>query len=408
MSDCEVRAARRDGYEHMRLAVPILLTAFFLVLNPPAPMAQEIPAQETVSEQSVTLEEPADADAPVQSDDVGQGITTQAPADVMMPARSDDAGQSRETDRAANPSPSDPAPENATTEAATTAPEDAGTSQAGDEADAPAPGRPATADAADPALVSNQPHKNLPHNLSPWGMFMAADWVVKAVMIGLAVASFMVWTIWVAKSIEIFISKRNASRAVKIISSAATLEDASGRLSGRRGVCSDMLRSAADELERSQGSLDHAGHAGVKERLGVRLARIQTRAGARLARGTGFLATVGATAPFIGLFGTVWGIMNSFIGISQTQTTNLAVVAPGIAEALLATGIGLVAAIPAVIIYNGFARSLRGYRQLLGDAAAGIDCLLSRDLDFRKSPSKRAAGTKAAKLRAVPNAAMES
>ena len=94
-------------------------------------------------------------------------------------------------------------------------------------------------------------------------------------------------------------------------------------------------------------------------------------------KGTGLLATIGSTAPFVGLFGTVWGIMNSFIGISKAQTTNLAVVAPGIAEALLATAIGLFAAIPAVIIYNQFARWIGGYKGLLGDAvgrgaAAGV------------------------------------
>ena len=98
-------------------------------------------------------------------------------------------------------------------------------------------------------------------------------------------------------------------------------------------------------------------------------------------RGTGVLATIGATAPFVGLFGTVWGIMNSFIGISKAQTTNLAVVAPGIAEALLATAIGLFAAIPAVIIYNQFARSLGRYRALVGDASAEVLNLVSRDLD---------------------------
>ena len=100
------------------------------------------------------------------------------------------------------------------------------------------------------------------------------------------------------------------------------------------------------------------------------------------------LATIGATAPFVGLFGTVWGIMNSFIGISKSQTTNLAVVAPGIAEALLATALGLVAAIPAVVIYNVFARSIAGYRALLGDASAEVMRLVSRDLD-RRAPCRR-------------------
>jgi biopolymer transport protein ExbB len=121
--------------------------------------------------------------------------------------------------------------------------------------------------------------------------------------------------------------------------------------------------------------------AGVKERIASRLERVEAAAGRQMIRGTGFLATIGATAPFVGLFGTVWGIMNSFIGISKVQTTNLAVVAPGIAEALLATALGLVAAIPAVVMYNMFLRWIAGYRALHADAAADILRLISRDLD---------------------------
>ena len=130
---------------------------------------------------------------------------------------------------------------------------------------------------------------------------------------------------------------------------------------------------------------------GLKERVASRLSRIEAQAGRRMSRGTGVLATIGSTAPFVGLFGTVWGIMNSFIGISESQTTNLAIVAPGIAEALLATAIGLVAAIPAVVIYNVFARSITGYRQLLADASAGVERLVSRDVDFATVPAARAA-----------------
>jgi biopolymer transport protein ExbB len=111
------------------------------------------------------------------------------------------------------------------------------------------------------------------------------------------------------------------------------------------------------------------------------LSRIEAHAGRRMVKGTSVLATIGSTAPFVGLFGTVWGIMKSFIGISQAQTTNLAVVAPGIAEALLATAIGLVAAIPAVVVYNVFARSIGGYKALLSDASAEVMRHLSRDLD---------------------------
>jgi biopolymer transport protein ExbB len=117
------------------------------------------------------------------------------------------------------------------------------------------------------------------------------------------------------------------------------------------------------------------------------------RAEARRVRlGMGLVATIAATSPFVGLFGTVWGIMNSFIGISKSQTTNLAVVAPGIAEALLATAIGLVAAIPAVIIYNYYARVTKAYLELVGRAAGATGRQLSRDLDSLHSlPLRRAA-----------------
>ena len=131
------------------------------------------------------------------------------------------------------------------------------------------------------------------------------------------------------------------------------------------------------ELKLSAGSFERDG---IKERIASRLERIEAAYGRRILRGTGVLATISATAPFVSLFGTVWGIMNSFIGISKSHTTNLTVVAPGIAEALLATAFGLAAAIPAVVIYNVFTRSITGYRELLGDTAAEILRLVSRDL----------------------------
>ncbi|WP_437179036.1 tonB-system energizer ExbB [Neorhizobium galegae] len=227
---------------------------------------------------------------------------------------------------------------------------------------------------------------DLPHNLSPWGMFMAADWVVKSVMIGLAFASLTTWTVWLAKTLELAGARTRAARTLKVIRTSRTLSEAVGAAGGRGGPAALMLRSAAEEMQLSEAALDHAHGDGVKERVGSALSRIEAYAGRRMSRGTGVLATIGSTAPFVGLFGTVWGIMNAFIGISESQTTNLAVVAPGIAEALLATAIGLVAAIPAVVIYNVFARSITGYRQLLADAAAGVERLVSRDLDFRKVP----------------------
>ncbi|MBW8302104.1 MAG: tonB-system energizer ExbB [Hydrogenophaga sp.] len=249
-------------------------------------------------------------------------------------------------------------------------------------------GVPVTAEAAVGSPEGGEnPRADLPHNLSPLGMFMAADWVVKGVMLSLAFASLVTWTVWLAKTLQLTGARLRAARGLKAIIEAHTLETALGRVARHGGVVASMLRSASAEIRLSDAAIDHVGGDGVKERVASALARIEVRAGRQIAKGTGVLATIGSTAPFVGLFGTVWGIMNAFIGISESQTTNLAVVAPGIAEALLATAIGLVAAIPAVIIYNVFARSVTGYRQLLGDAAAGIERLVSRDLDYRKVPN---------------------
>jgi biopolymer transport protein ExbB len=159
------------------------------------------------------------------------------------------------------------------------------------------------------------------------------------------------------------------------------------RLADSRGEVIQFLDASVTELKVSPGSTDREG---IKERIASRLERIEASYGRRILRGTGVLATIGATAPFVGLFGTVWGIMNSFIGISKSHTTNLAVVAPGIAEALLATAFGLAAAIPAVVIYNVFARSIAGYRAGLGDAAAEVLRLVSRDLDRAVVPAPSA------------------
>ncbi len=249
------------------------------------------------------------------------------------------------------------------------------------------PNAPAPAGSIEPELAA-VPRQDLPHNLSPIGMFLAADIIVKAVMLSLAFASLLTWTIWLAKTLQIAGARARTLRGLKLIGGAQTLAAAIAAMEKRRGVVSVMLKLAADELRYSDAAIDHAGGEGVKERVGSTLGRIEAQAGRRMAKGTGVLATIGSTAPFVGLFGTVWGIMNAFIGISESQTTNLAVVAPGIAEALLATAIGLVAAIPAVIIYNVFARSVTAYRQLLADAAAAVERLVSRDLDFRKVPGE--------------------
>jgi biopolymer transport protein ExbB len=227
-------------------------------------------------------------------------------------------------------------------------------------------------------------------NLSPIGMYRSADIVVKLVMLGLVFASFVTWTVWVAKTLEFWGARWRVRRARAVLAKAATLVEAGRCPEARRGVVGRMMAEARSELTQSEPALDHAGHSGLKERLTAALARLEAEAGRRMARGTGVLATIGSTAPFVGLFGTVWGIMNSFISIAESNTTNLAVVAPGIAEALLATAMGLVAAIPAVVIYNLFARSIAGYRLLLGDAGERIERLVSRDLDHRAIPPENA------------------
>jgi biopolymer transport protein ExbB len=214
--------------------------------------------------------------------------------------------------------------------------------------------------------------------LSPWSMFVSADILVKAVMIGLAFASLVTWTIFIAKMIELSLIQRKLRAALGAISDARSLAEAQFALGARRSVLSLFLSSAMREARLSAGI---SSDAGIKERAASSFAEIVRAEARRIRLGMGLLATIGATSPFVGLFGTVWGIMNSFIGISKSQTTNLAVVAPGIAEALLATAFGLAAAIPAVIIYNHFTRMTKGYLELVGRSSGAAARLLSRDLD---------------------------
>jgi len=219
------------------------------------------------------------------------------------------------------------------------------------------------------------------HDLSPWGMFMAADYVVKTVMVGLVVACVVTLIIFVAKSMQLAAARTAANRTLREVVGAESLAAVASQVSNRRGTGALLVRAAAEEMTLSRDLVGKVDPAGIKERVASRLNRIEVAAGRRISRSLGVLASVGSVGPFVGLFGTVWGIMNAFVGIAESQTTNLAVVAPGIAEALLATACGLVAAIPAVVIYNAFARSVTGYRQLLADVSAGVERLVSRDLD---------------------------
>lgn len=221
-------------------------------------------------------------------------------------------------------------------------------------------------------------------DLSVWGMYAHADIVVKAVMIGLLCASVITWAIFFSKSVELLSAKRRLKREQQALATARSLNEAveTCKNFNAGSLSTQLLNEARNELELSAGSDDNDG---IKDRTGFRLERRVAAFSRHAGRGNGFLATIGAIAPFVGLFGTVWGIMNSFIGIAKTQTTNLAVVAPGIAEALLATAIGLVAAIPAVVIYNVFARMIANYKASLGDVAAQVLLLQSRDLDLANS-----------------------
>jgi biopolymer transport protein ExbB len=214
--------------------------------------------------------------------------------------------------------------------------------------------------------------------LSPWSMFLSADILVKAVMIGLAFASLVTWTIFIAKMIELSVVQRKLRAALGKIADSRSLAEAQFALGAKGSVLSSLLSAAMREARLSAGI---SSDSGIKERAASSFAEIVRAEARRIRLGMGLLATIGATSPFVGLFGTVWGIMNSFIGISKSQTTNLAVVAPGIAEALLATAFGLVAAIPAVIIYNHFSRVTKGYLELVGRSSGAAGRLLSRDLD---------------------------
>ncbi|MCQ4348579.1 tonB-system energizer ExbB [Pseudomonas stutzeri] len=247
----------------------------------------------------------------------------------------------------------------------------------------PASADTATSDTAAEAAPAPAAEAAAVHDLSPWGMYQAADVVVKAVMIGLLLASVVTWTIGVAKGLELLGARRRLRGELADFKNLRSLDEAAEQARAKHSFSTLLIEDAQDELRLSGGLTEKEG---IKERVSFRLERLVAASGRKMSSGTGVLATIGSVAPFVGLFGTVWGIMNSFIGIAKSQTTNLAVVAPGIAEALLATAIGLVAAIPAVVIYNVFARSIAGYKAQVADISAQVLLLVSRDLDRQPPP----------------------
>lgn len=243
---------------------------------------------------------------------------------------------------------------------------------------------PENAQGATPEIVTGG---GFAEDLSVMGMYRNADLVVKSVMIGLLLASIVTWALFFAKGSYLLALRRRLRNESAQLVEAKSLKEALAisQKFCNKSATADFFNDA--ELERTYSQDSHVA-SGIKERVEMRMERRVAAIIRELGRGNGYLATIGAISPFIGLFGTVWGIMNSFIGIAHSQTTNLAVVAPGIAEALLATAIGLIAAIPAVIIYNIFARMISGYRGEIGDIATGVVTLVSRDLDIENSKSR--------------------
>ncbi len=210
------------------------------------------------------------------------------------------------------------------------------------------------------------------------GLIRDTDTLVRTVLVLLLLASILTWTVWVAKSIELSRARRRLAADVRILTGADSLH-ALPSLSSEAGRA--IVGAVRSEMARSGDLRQPMCAEGVKERATVRLLSVETALARRMSAGINIVASIGATSPFVGLFGTVWGIMSSFIGIARLQTSNLTAVAPGIAEALLTTAVGLAAAIPAVLIYNGFTRSVSGYRTLLADASNAVACVLSLDIE---------------------------
>ena len=261
---------------------------------------------------------------------------------------------------------------------------------------APAADAAAAPAAAPAAPAAPAPDAGLPPQMQHAGhinigtMFIDAKPVVKVVMVGLVLASIFSWTLLITKLLEFRSLNRASDNFLEAFRGAKSINDM-GRIASSEefegNPLADMAAAAAQEVELSrQAGLQVSG-----EHRDTTIGRAQAAVGAvqasltrRLSSGMQFLASVGSNGPFIGLFGTVYGIMNSFIGIANTNTTNLAVVAPGIAEALLATGLGLFAAIPSVIFYNYFQTRITGYGTRTEGFVAELLNAISRQLDQGK------------------------
>ncbi len=235
---------------------------------------------------------------------------------------------------------------------------------------------------------------SMPHDLSMWGLFLMADIVVKLVMIMLLLASVWCWSIIISKRRNLKSLNRRADKFEEAFWSGEPLDKLYLRV--KKSQQDPLLKTFIAGMDEWQGATSSGlpasatMQAGIKQRVERAMNLNISREMNALERGMTFLASVGSTAPFIGLFGTVWGIMNSFTAIAGSNNTSLAVVAPGIAEALFATALGLVAAIPAVIAYNVFSTAINGYAERLDGFTAEFLAILSRHLDTGSKPNKAA------------------
>jgi len=220
-------------------------------------------------------------------------------------------------------------------------------------------------------------------DISIWGLFMQADWIVKTVMLALLAASIWCWAIIVDKSMLYGRYKREMNRFERVFWSGQSLEELYQTQQDRPSPGLGAVFVAAMKEWKRSHEQNAASFIGMQARLDKVLDVAINREGDALEKNLGFLATVGSAAPFVGLFGTVWGIMNAFTSIAASKSTNLAVVAPGIAEALFATALGLVAAIPAVIAYNKLSSDSGKLVGRLEGFADEFSTILSRQLEAR-------------------------
>jgi biopolymer transport protein ExbB len=228
---------------------------------------------------------------------------------------------------------------------------------------------------------------SLRRDSSPLLMFLGASGLVKLVLLTLVIAAAATWWMWASRALRIRMARRRAGTAVDALSRAGGVAEAAKQARGKFGPVPAMIMAAQDELLQSAGARNDR----IEERISWQLERLEAAAGERMERGLGFIIVVAVTAPLLGLLGTVWSLINGFASIAQTNSPSLAPVAHTIAEALFATALGLLAAIPAAAMHILLARSIGRYRKLLTDASAAVMRLVSHELDRPQATNPQAA-----------------